>query len=199
MEFLGEGGGGGEAAGRVFLQALQAERVEVGGDLAVELRRRQRGVVEDLVAQQLQRTLAGEQLELLVGLPKPHVSWIESCRSRRLAWSSNTVSVVPQKLRSNHMPTIRLKAHFDGLAIQLDEQFELPRDAQLLVTVLPSAELEGETVSVSQPAEIDDWIREVETLAAEVDEEDGPRLQSAVGEIRRQARELARRGIGALP
>ena len=26
---------GGEAAGRVFLQALQAERVEVGGDLAV--------------------------------------------------------------------------------------------------------------------------------------------------------------------
>ncbi len=97
------------------------------------------------------------------------------------------------------MPTIRLKAHFDGLAIQLDEQFELPRDAQLLVTVLPSAELEGETVSVSQPAEIDDWIREVETLAAEVDEEDGPRLQSAVGEIRRQARELARRGIGALP
>ena len=37
MEFLGEGGGGGEAAGRVFLQALQAERDEVGGDLAVEL------------------------------------------------------------------------------------------------------------------------------------------------------------------
>ena len=33
-------GGGGEAAGRVFLQALQAERVEVGGDLVVEQFRR---------------------------------------------------------------------------------------------------------------------------------------------------------------
>lgn len=97
------------------------------------------------------------------------------------------------------MPTIRLKAHFDGQAIQLDEQFDLPRDAQLLVTVLPSAELEGETVSASQPTEIDDWIREVETLAAEVDEEDGPRLQSAVAEVRRQARDLARRGMGTLP
>lgn len=97
------------------------------------------------------------------------------------------------------MPTIHLKAHFDGQAIQLDEQFDLPRDAQLLVTVLPSAELEGEPVSASQPTEIDDWIREVETLAAEVDEEDGPRLQSAVTEIRRQARELARRGMGTLP
>ena len=69
MEFLGEGGGGGEAAGRVFLQALQAERVEVGGDLAVELRRRRRVVVFDLFAQQFlvalgtERTLAGEELE----------------------------------------------------------------------------------------------------------------------------------------
>lgn len=97
------------------------------------------------------------------------------------------------------MPTIRLKAHFDGQAIQLDEQFDLPRDAQLLVTVLPSVELEGGTVSASQPTEIDDWIREVETLAAEFDEEDGPRLQSAVAEVRRQARELARRGMGTLP
>lgn len=113
------------------------------------------------------------------------------------------------------MPTIRLKAHFDGQAIQLDEHFELPRDAQLMVTVLPSiespdsrvedfaathrAELGGESVSASQQAEIDDWICEVETLAAEVDEEDGPRLQSAVAEIRRQARELAQRGMGTSP
>ncbi len=97
------------------------------------------------------------------------------------------------------MPTIQLKAHFDGHAIQLDEHCELPRDAQLLVTVVPSPEVEGETVSPSQPTEIDDWIREVETLAADVDEEDGPRLQSAVAEVRRQARDLARRGMGTLP
>ena len=98
------------------------------------------------------------------------------------------------------MPTIRLKAHFDGQAIQLDEQFELPHDAQLLVTVLPSSESTmGEPISASQPSDVDDWIREVETLAAEIDEEDGPRLQSAVAEIRRQARELTRRGMGTLP
>jgi hypothetical protein len=34
------------------------------------------------------------------------------------------------------MPTISLKAHFDGEIIQLDEPYELPRDAQLLITVL---------------------------------------------------------------
>lgn len=37
------------------------------------------------------------------------------------------------------MPVVSLKAHFDGQHIQLDEPFELPRDAQLLVTVLKSA------------------------------------------------------------
>lgn len=34
------------------------------------------------------------------------------------------------------MPAISLKAHFDGQRIQLDEPFELPRDASLLVTIL---------------------------------------------------------------
>ena len=34
------------------------------------------------------------------------------------------------------MPAISLKAHFDGQQIRLDEPFELPRDATLLVTVL---------------------------------------------------------------
>lgn len=37
------------------------------------------------------------------------------------------------------MPVVSLKAHFDGQHIQLDEPFELPRDAQLLVTVLKTA------------------------------------------------------------
>ena len=34
------------------------------------------------------------------------------------------------------MPAISLKAHFDGQTILLDEPYELPHDAQLLVTVL---------------------------------------------------------------
>ena len=37
------------------------------------------------------------------------------------------------------MPTISLKAHFDGNVIRLDEPYEIPRDAQLLVTVLTSS------------------------------------------------------------
>ncbi len=36
------------------------------------------------------------------------------------------------------MTAINLKAHFDGQSIQLDEPFELPLNAQLLITVLPS-------------------------------------------------------------
>lgn len=37
------------------------------------------------------------------------------------------------------MPVVSLKAHFDGQYIQLDEPFELPQDAQLLVTVLKAS------------------------------------------------------------
>ncbi len=40
------------------------------------------------------------------------------------------------------MPVVSLKAHFDGQHIQLDEPFELPCDAQLLVTVLKPASSE---------------------------------------------------------
>jgi hypothetical protein len=45
------------------------------------------------------------------------------------------------------MPTVALKAHFDGERIILDEPFNLPEHAPLMVTVLPSAsepELETE-------------------------------------------------------
>lgn len=42
------------------------------------------------------------------------------------------------------MPAISLRAHFDGATIQLDEPYELPRDAQLLVIVLPSSLLDLE-------------------------------------------------------
>jgi hypothetical protein len=38
------------------------------------------------------------------------------------------------------MPTITLKAHFDGQRILLDEPFDLPANSSLMVTVLlPSA------------------------------------------------------------
>ena len=36
------------------------------------------------------------------------------------------------------MPAISLKAHYDGSSIQLDEPYELPLHAQLLVTILPA-------------------------------------------------------------
>ena len=42
------------------------------------------------------------------------------------------------------MPAISLKAHFDGQRIQLDEPFELQRDASLLVTVLSPSPSEQE-------------------------------------------------------
>ena len=36
------------------------------------------------------------------------------------------------------MPTVSLRAHYDGERIQLDEPFDLPSDVPLLVTVLVS-------------------------------------------------------------
>lgn len=37
------------------------------------------------------------------------------------------------------MSDINLKAHFDGVSIRLDEPFELPVNAQLIVTVLSTS------------------------------------------------------------
>jgi hypothetical protein len=36
------------------------------------------------------------------------------------------------------MPAVTLKAHFNGKQIVLDEPFDLPADAPLMVTVLPA-------------------------------------------------------------
>jgi hypothetical protein len=44
------------------------------------------------------------------------------------------------------MPSVTLKAHYDGERIQLDEPFDLPRNALLLVTVL-SPEGDGDPVA----------------------------------------------------
>lgn len=40
------------------------------------------------------------------------------------------------------MPTVALKAHFDGNRIVLDEPFDLPPHSPLIVTVLPQADSE---------------------------------------------------------
>ncbi len=37
------------------------------------------------------------------------------------------------------MPTVALQAHFDGERIVLDEPFDLPANAPLMVTLLPAA------------------------------------------------------------
>jgi hypothetical protein len=37
------------------------------------------------------------------------------------------------------MPSVSLNAHFDGQSIILDEPFEIPTNARLLVTLVPSA------------------------------------------------------------
>ena len=47
------------------------------------------------------------------------------------------------------MPTIALQAHYDGERIVLDEPFDLPVNASLIVTVLPAAseaELDSEEI-----------------------------------------------------
>ena len=46
------------------------------------------------------------------------------------------------------MSAVTLKAHFDGTSIQLDEPYELPPNAELLVTVLAPA----------TDAEANDWL-----------------------------------------
>jgi len=42
------------------------------------------------------------------------------------------------------MPNVSLKAHYDGTAIRLDEPFDLPEGAQLIVTVLEEGSFEKE-------------------------------------------------------
>lgn len=42
------------------------------------------------------------------------------------------------------MPSISLKAHYDGKTIRLDEPFDLPEGTQLIVTVLEPAQPDSE-------------------------------------------------------
>ena len=41
------------------------------------------------------------------------------------------------------MPTVALQAHYDGERIVLDEPFDLPTNAPLIVTLLPTASEQG--------------------------------------------------------
>ena len=113
------------------------------------------------------------------------------------------------------MPTIRLKGHFDGHVIQLDEPQELPRDVPLQVTVISAIApthdsttdsvstsgnaLRVEPLSAARRAEIDAWIRDLSALVMDISDEGEECLQSAVADIRRQARDLARHGRETLP
>ena len=38
----------------------------------------------------------------------------------------------------SHMPTVALQAHYDGEHIVLDEPYDLPANASVMVTLLPS-------------------------------------------------------------
>jgi len=42
------------------------------------------------------------------------------------------------------MPCVTLKAHYDGKTIRLDEPFDLPEGARLIVTVLEATQPEAE-------------------------------------------------------
>jgi hypothetical protein len=50
------------------------------------------------------------------------------------------------------MPTVALQAHFDGERIVLDEPFDIPTDAALIVTVLPQG------LEVEMESE-EDWLK----------------------------------------
>lgn len=67
------------------------------------------------------------------------------------------------------MPFVALRGHFDGKPILLDEEYDLPTNAQLVVTVLePSA------TSVR-----DDWARLSATSLAAAYDEDEPEYSAA--------------------
>ena len=47
-----------------------------------------------------------------------------------------------QRTLDDELATVTLKAHFDGVRILLDEPFEIPPNSPLMVTVLPSYDVE---------------------------------------------------------
>jgi len=64
------------------------------------------------------------------------------------------------------MNTVTLRAHFDGEQIRLDEPYDLPPDAPLLIMVLPS--------SVNGDDEREDWMQMAEESLARAYSDDEP-------------------------
>ena len=62
------------------------------------------------------------------------------------------------------MPSVTLRAHFNGDRVVLDEPAELKRDAKLLVTILPDDDAEGSS----------EWFRMTETSFDSAFGEDEP-------------------------
>ncbi len=58
-----------------------------------------------------------------------------------------------ERISRNGMPTVTLKAHYDGERILLDEPFEIPLNCPLMVTVLAASEgAAGDWLSAAQRA-----------------------------------------------
>jgi hypothetical protein len=49
----------------------------------------------------------------------------------------------PSTAQDFNLPSINLKAHYDGETIRLDEPFDLPEGVQLIVTALEPAQPDG--------------------------------------------------------
>ena len=52
------------------------------------------------------------------------------------------------------MPSVTLKAHFDGRQIRLDEPFEIPANSPLIVTVLPvsNSQMDRDSQTIARQA-----------------------------------------------
>ena len=56
----------------------------------------------------------------------------------RGAWKFSALALNQNARYGSAMPTIALQAHYDGEHIVLDEPYDLPPNANLMVTLLPS-------------------------------------------------------------
>ena len=65
------------------------------------------------------------------------LNWASNAQGERVAYRS--CLGVQRPVSCQAMPTVALQAHFDGKHIVLDEPYDLPANASLMVTLLPSS------------------------------------------------------------